>query len=549
MPLLTRLASRLLGLPAVAAHELECQVDLRVPMPDGAVLLANRIAPRGGADLPIVVIRSPYTPRGKKPDMISRLIAERGYQVIMQNCRGTFGSGGQYRPFCDEREDGLATLEWLAGQPWFSGKVAMFGQSYYGYVQLAAGPGAPEFVGALVPQMAASRVYGVQHGPVLCLQGLLTWVYQQYAVYFEESFLGKMRVAARRTAVLRKGAAHLPVGEADRVITGRTVPYFQEILRNDGPEDEFWTAMDHAKRVPDIQAPVHLVGGWYDFFLADQLADYQALREAGRNPYLTIGPWTHASLGAFKAGFQESLAWYDAHLRGNPDALRPSPVRVCVMGVDEWVDLPSWPPPTTPTRWHLHAGGGLSPEPADACAASVAASSRYRYDPADPTPNVGGALVLGGGPKDNRRIETRTDVLTFTSAPITRDTTVMGMVSAELYVRSSLAHTDFFARVCDVTPNGKSINICDGIVRLTPGSPVDQDSVHHITVSLHATAHRFRAGHRIRLQVSSGAHPMHNRNLGTSEPIATATAMCVADQEVLHDEDHPSAILLPVARN
>jgi putative CocE/NonD family hydrolase len=542
MPLLTRLASRLLDLPAVVAHELECQVDLRVPMLDGVVLLANRIAPRDGEELPIVVIRSPYTPRGKKPDMTSRLIAERGYQVIMQNCRGTFGSGGHYRPFRDEREDGLATLEWLADQPWFSGKAAMFGLSYHGYVQLAAGPGAPEFVGALVPQMAASRLYGVQHGPALCLQGVLTWVYQQYVVHFAKSFLVQMRVAARRTGVLRKGYAHLPIGEADRVITGRTVPHFQEILRNQSPQDEFWAAMDHAKRVPDIQAPVHLVGGWYDFFLADQLADYQALREAGRNPYLTIGPWPHASLGGLKAGFQESLIWYDAHLRGNPDALRPFPVRVCVMGVDEWVDLPCWPPPATPTRWYLRAGGGLAPEPADA----AEAPSRYRYDPADPTPSVGGAVVLGGGPKDNRKIETRKDVLTFTSAPMTRGSTVMGTVSAELYVRSSLEHTDFFARLCDVAPNGKSINICDGIVRLTPGSPVE-DGVHRVTVSLSSTAHCFRAGHRIRLQVSSGAHPMHNRNLGTGEPIATAIAIRVADQEVLHDENHPSAVVLPLS--
>lgn len=157
-------------------------------------------------------------------------------------------------------------------------------------------------------------------------------------------------------------------------------------------------------------------------------------------------------------------------------------------------------------------------------------------------------MIFGGGAKDNHKLEARPDIRTFTSEPLTSDTTIMGSVSAQLFVRSSLQHTDFYARLCDVSTNGKSINICDGITRLTPTTNTSSsDHVRPATIDLGATAHRFHAGHRIRLQISSGAHPRHNRNLGTGEPVATATAMRSADQEVVHDSSHPSALILPTA--
>ena len=250
------------------------------------------------------------------------------------------------------------------------------------------------------------------------------------------------------------------------------------------------------------------------------MKDYAALHRAGRAPYLTIGPWTHVSVEGMAVAARESLIWLKAHLKGDRSQLREAPVRVFVMGANTWRDFSEWPPPGLQTRrWHLQADRGLSP-------ATPAASEpdRYQYDPAHPTPSLGGALLTReAGPRDNRALESRPDVLTYTSAPLEKDLEVIGPVQAELFVRSSLPHTDFFARLCDVEPSGRSVNLCDGLLRLVPGQPAPKpDGTLRITLDLWPTAHRFLAGHRIRLQVSSGAHPRFARNPGTGEPLGTA---------------------------
>jgi hypothetical protein len=542
MSLSTRILSRVLGLPPAVSTWIGCVTDIPVPMDDGTVLYASRFYPTDSAgDLPIVLVRTPYAPRGDRPDLMSRLIVERGYQVVVQNCRGRFGSEGEWEPFRADRADGLATLRWLEEQPWSGGDVAMFGVSYYGYAQLAAGAGAPSSLKALVPQMGPSRVDGIfRPNGTVALDAALAWHYSVHVVYVT-SGLDMVRTILARGRVLRRALRTLPVGEADRVLVGRHLQFFQDIIRSARPEDEVWAATDHSGLVGRIEAPVHLVSGWYDFVLDDLLADYRSLRDAGRNPYLTIGPWTHGAPAAVKVGLQESLAWYDAHLRGRTDALRASPVRVCVMGSGRWVELPSWPPASTPTSWYLDAAGRLSPT----APGEGGGRSRYRYDPTDPTPNTGGALVLGGGPKDNRVRERRADVLTFTSPAMQDDTTVMGTAEVTLRFRSSLEHTDVHVRLCDVSAGNRSSNVCDGIVRLTPADRPDPDGVHRLGIRFTATAHCFRAGHRIRLQVSSGAHPRFDRNLGTGDT-ARGVTMRVADQEVLHDGDHPSVLVLPV---
>jgi putative CocE/NonD family hydrolase len=205
--------------------------------------------------------------------------------------------------------------------------------------------------------------------------------------------------------------------------------------------------------------------------------------------------------------------------------------------------LPSWPPPAWETRYFLQPHAGLSQHEPPV----RAAPDHYRYDPADPTPSVGGTLLLTGGPRDNRQLEARPDVLCFTTAPLDADLEVIGLVSLELYVCSSLEHTDFAGRLCDVHPDGRSINICDGLLRLNPGTDgVQPDGSRRIRIDLWATAHRFRRRHRLRLQVSSGAHPRWSRNPGTGEPIGTATSMVAADQTIYHDGAHPSALVPPV---
>jgi hypothetical protein len=343
---------------------------------------------------------------------------------------------------------------------------------------------------------------------------------------------------------IRTVAGHLPLEDCDRLLCGRTYPFWQEWVRHDQPGDSWWEPGDNSD-VANVTAPAHMVTGWYDFACSALTRDYEALVGAGRQPYLTIGPWTHFSTKASATGAREELVWLRSHLLGDRRGLREAPVRIFVMGAAEhWRDYPSWPPPgMTPQRWHLQ-GRGLA-----LGVAEDSAPDRYTYDPAHPTPSVGGPVLQGAGKPvvDNRALEARADVLTYTSAPLDRDLEVIGPVEAELFVRSSLEHTDFFVRVCDVAPNGRSLNVCDGLQRLFPGRPTpDPDGVRCVRIGLWPTAYRFRRGHRIRVQVSSGAFPRWNRNLGTGETTAMATAMRAAAQQVLHDAAHPSAIILPV---
>ncbi|MCA9954471.1 MAG: CocE/NonD family hydrolase, partial [Anaerolineales bacterium] len=303
-------------------------------------------------------------------------------------------------------------------------------------------------------------------------------------------------------------------------------------------------AVDLRTKVPEISVPMHLVGGWYDIFLQGQLADYAALREAGREPYLTIGPWAHMDLEGMVLAVREGLDWFMAKLKGEAGAIRPSPVRVYLQGAEQWLDYASWPPPAQSTPFYLQSLGQLAAVEPNA----GSAPDQYRYDPADPTPNMGGALLsTQAGRVDNRPLEARPDVLTYTTELLTEPITVVGPVRLRLFVRSSLEFADFYGRLCDVQPDGRSLNVCDGLFRVQPGRGEPQpDGSLLIEVDMTATAYQFLPGHRLRLQVSSGAHPRLSRNLGTGEPVMHGSEMRVADQTIYHDPDHPSALILPL---
>ena len=212
-------------------------------------------------------------------------------------------------------------------------------------------------------------------------------------------------------------------------------------------------------------------------------------------------------------------------------------MRVHVGGIDDWRDLRDWPPPRAqPLRLHLHAGGRLAAE-----APAAGDPDRYRYDPADPTPAHGGAVLLSRRPVvDNRRLERRNDVLVYSTEPLEHGVEAIGPVEAEIFFRSSTGHFDVFVRVCDVDRLGVSRNVCDALQRVSG----DPDQVHQVRFALWPAAHHFRRGHRIRVQVSSGAHPRYARNPGTSEPLAEAAHLVAAGQEVFHDPEHPSAVTL-----
>ncbi|MGH9060857.1 MAG: CocE/NonD family hydrolase, partial [Acidimicrobiales bacterium] len=310
------------------------------------------------------------------------------------------------------------------------------------------------------------------------------------------------------------------------------------------PGDPWWDPI-HFGRDLTQAPPASVVGGWYDLFLPWQVDDYLALRAAGRQARLTIGPWTHTSPGGLLDQLRDGLEWFDEHLLKERPAIPRREVRLWVLGAGRWVELDSWPPPATPQRWHLQAGGGLAP-----AAPAEGPPDRYRYDPADPTPAIGGPSLnwRTSGPRDQAGLEDRPDVLTYTSVPLERDMTVAGPLRARIWLRASRAHTDLFVRLCDVDSGGTSRNLSDGILRLGPGDPAAApDGSRGVDVSMWPTAATFRAGHRIRLQVSSGAHPLFVRNLGSGERLGSGTTLLASDQEVFHDPAHPSAIDLPVS--
>jgi uncharacterized protein len=540
MSVATRVIELVAHLPPARTRAITVRRDLEVPMPDGITLLADRYGARDHGMQPVILMRSPYG-RGGLHAFAARIFAERGFQVVVQSCRGTHGSGGTFDAYRNEVQDGLATLAWIEAQPWFPGKIAMFGPSYLGIAQWAVAADPPASLRALAPAITSSRVRAFTYtGGAFSLDGTLAWL----ELLARQGRTAQQQVRARFDAKRRraKASATLPLLEADQVLTGEHVPFYQDWLAREH-DDAFWQPVEFDRHIDAVTIPVTMVTGWYDIFLPVQLADYLALRSAGRDARLTVGPWQHADPGVALESLRDGLDWFGTHLLDTPAAKPRARVRLFVGGSKRWVEFDEWPPPARAVRWHLQPGGGLHPRLPEGGTAD-----RFRYDPSDPTPSVGGSLLArSGGPRDNRKLEERSDVLVYTSSSLVRDVEVIGPVSAELHVRSSLEHTDFFVRVCDVEPSGRSVNICDGLARLGPGDwHAGPDGVTTVSVSLWPAAHVFGRGHRIRVQVSSGAHPRFARNLGGGEPLGTAKTMHIAEQEVWHSADHASAVVLPV---
>jgi putative CocE/NonD family hydrolase len=543
-----RWIAALLKLPP-PLYDVTVDTNLRAAMPDGVHLVCDHYAPRARGDFPTVLIRTPYD--RKRNGIFAQRFAERGYHVVVQDTRGRFESEGTFSPYGGEDEDGAATATWLVRQPWFNGQLGTWGASYLGYVQWALAAAKPGAVQAMVPVMIGPNPYEhIYPDGAFGLEGRLTWA---RALDFKANWSKwpwKKRLAQTRDMLggrwLKTACMHLPLREADVAAMGQPNPVYRELLQHPHSDDPYWQQRDHSAAAARLATPVHLIGGWHDYSLRGTLSSYCALQAAGHTPYLTIGPWSHTTTGAGALTTQlgEGLRWMDAHLKGQREKLRENAVRLYVMGANAWREFAAWPPPGRETRYYLHAAWQLAPEKPPV----AAAADGYRYDPADPTPDAGAMPTGSGaaGQKDNRALEARADVLCYTSTPLPRAMEVIGPVRAELYVRSSCDYFDFCGRLCDVQPDGRSLNVCDGLLRVSPGVGERQaDGSLRVEVDLWATAYRFQAGHRLRLQLASGAHPRWNRNLGTGEPLAEGTRMVVAEQTVYHDQAHPSAIVLP----
>ncbi|MFI6325617.1 CocE/NonD family hydrolase [Nonomuraea sp. NPDC050556] len=522
MTFLSRFAAGRLGL-GPATQKVRVERDLRTTMPDGVVLLADRYFAPAAPGQPLILIRSPYG-RRSVAGLLARIIAERGFQVLMQSTRGTRDSGGVFVPFAHEREDGLATIDWVLKQPWYGGRLATFGPSYLGNVQWAVCD-SPEIVAMAAQVTSATFEPTMYQGGGFSLDDAFLWAANQ------EHVMGVLN--PRRFGFndrVRRRFLDLPLSSVGRDISGKQYAWLGRWLDRDAG---YWAGCDHRPLVAGTTAPMHITTGWYDFALPQTMADYATLVAAGRRPHLTIGPWWHGDMGMFGIALGESLGWFRSHLLDDPSGVRELPVRLFVTGADEWREYPSWP--SGPERtWYL--GPALADEPGEG-------SDSYVFDPADPTPLPGGPLLNSDGKPvvDNRAHEERADVLVYTSEPLPADLEAIGAVRADLVVRTSREHADFVVRLCDVHPSGESRNVCDGLVR-TSGS-----GTREVRVELWPTAHRFAAGHRLRVQVASGAHPRLVRNHGTGEPLGTGVELLPCEVEVLHTSSLTVSLGLPPA--
>jgi putative CocE/NonD family hydrolase len=423
----------------------------------------------------------------------------------------------------------------------------MIGPSYLGLTQWALASEAGDDLAALAIQVSASQFHGQTYaGGSLSLETAASWL---VIVAAQERRLAPLAMARalRRLPTL---FSELPLADFDERATGAEVAWFRAALASPRREDDFWVERDFAGGVGKVTAPVQLIGGWQDIFLPWMLEDFAALQEAGRDAQLIVGPWSHIAPGLMAAGLREGLAWLRAGLLDDDRLVRPANVMVFVTGERTgggWRPLPSWPPGATERRLWLGAQGSLHEhEPREV---SMSADA-YRYDPADPTPSLGGPVLLTREPVlDNRPLEARRDVLTYSTLPLASVLEAIGPVRVVLWVRASSPFFDVFARVCDVDTAGASWNVCDALVRVTAdGFERSADGSLRVVLDLWPIGHRFAIGHRIRLQVSSGAHPRYMRNPGTGVEPATATATQPIDVEILHDGRHPSVLVLPAGR-
>ena len=510
--------------------------NLQVPMSDGTVLLADHYLPVTSHPAATVLVRCPYG-RGMPFSLLqAQLVAERGFHAVLQSCRGTFGSGGQFEPMRHEISDGQDTVAWLRGQSWFDGRLATFGASYLGFVQwaLAMDP-PPELRAAVVyvgPHDLSRVVY--RHGVFAMYDG---FGWGDLVVHQERvnpvSGIVRTATADRR---LRPALNRMPLSAGVHDLLGDEAPWLYRWLEHPDPADPYWAPVQCGAALDRISVPTMLVGGWQDLFLEQTLEQYRALAARDVPTRMIIGPWTHADASTRSGpAFAESLAWLDRYVGQDPEDPEPGhSARIWVGGARAWREITDWPPAGTPPyRWYLGPDGTLAPrEPASGTDVS------FRYDPADPTPSVGGATLslAAAGVRDNRTVEQRPDVLVFTSEPLEEPVEVIGDVTAELRVTRDNPNADLFVRLCDVDQRGRSRNVCDGIVRLTAADPLTGT----VRVGMIGAAHRFGRGHRLRLQVAGGAHPRFAPNPGNGQVEAPAKDFVVTHYSV----QHPSALVV-----
>jgi len=495
-------------------------------MRDGTVLRADVYRPTTGGPWPVLLARTPYG--RSEAGLLARLdpgrAADRGFLVVIQDCRGRFGSAGDWIPLAHEAADGYDTIAWAARLPGADGRVAMYGPSYLGHAQWAAAAVRPPALHAVVPELTWHDPYdGLLARGGANEFGLVTqWTLTLGADVLERRF-------ADRPSALHD--AHAQLADARDAF-----PRDDAISRLALPRPRPETAKPAAPKIPAL-----IVAGWYDCFLQGALDAYAAARREGTPVSLIVGPWSHenqssrigevdfgkaadaATIDGADSLLDRELDWLARRLGA---AAPTDPLLVFVMGRNTWRRIAQWPPAATDTPWFLHHGGRLSPD----LPAPDAAPGVFRSDPDNPVTTHGGPLLLTAdfpaGPHDQRQVEERDDVLVYTSDPLRAPLEIMGRVRLRLTAQSTAPVTDWVARLCDVDVDGVSRNITDGVLRTARA-----DGQEHV-IDLWSTAHVFLPGHRIRVQVTGSCFPRWDR-------------VFAAHQTVYHDAARPSALILP----
>ena len=504
-------------------------------MRDGVELIADHYSPVTQDPAGTLLVRGPYGRRFPFSPLFAQVYASRGYHVVLQSVRGTFGSGGQFTPMVHEMADGADTVTWLRDQPWFTGTFATAGLSYLGFTQwaLLADP-PPEMKAAVItvgPHDFSASSWGTG---AFSLNDFLGWS-AMVARQEETGLVHALTRKLRGPAELARATAGLPMGAAGRQLLGTGAPWFESWLEHPERDDPFWELLRFDEALQQAEVPILLLSGWQDLFVDQTLEQYAQLRRRGVPVALTVGPWTHTQLmtRGLTTVVGESLDWLGAHLAGGGAADRAA-VRIHVNGYG-WMELADWPPVMPEHELFLQPTGRL----ATTAPPDTAPPSSFTYDPAEPTPTVGGRLLAAaGGYRDDTRLARRNDVLTFTGDPLQADLYLAGNPVVELAHSCDNPHHDIFVRIGEVDAKGRSRNVSDGFRRLNGHTGP-------VRLELDAVAHRFRAGSRIRVLIAGGSHPRFARNLGTAEPAFSGSQLVRATHTVHHGQGGVSRVLLP----